>query len=148
MVNIEKVISRAGSHQFININLLKTIEDSIKLGFIDRDKLEIVGDQTAFFDPALISIAFKNLIDNGIKYSNNNRIKILILNNKIIFISKGEKLEKDWNEYIKPFSHSQISSKRGFGLGLYITNEIFLKHNWQFRYRFFCRFNIFEVKLS
>jgi len=149
MVNIERLVSRAGNQQpMTKGNLKNVIEEAIKLGFIDINKIEISGDGDAYFDHSLLSIGFKNLIDNGIKYSENNKIKIKIIKNKIYFISKGDKLNKNWDEYIKPFNHSQITSKRGFGLGLYITNEIALKHDWLLIYKYICGHNIFILNIK
>lgn len=146
MANIEKLISKSGEHSLFSKKSVRAVlEDALKIGFIERDRVDIVGDKNIICDPTLLSIAFKNLLDNGIKYSFDQKVHVKVIGKKVVFISNGERLPKDFQEYLKPFSHSQISSKRGFGLGLYIVSEVSIRHNIGFNYRYLFGKNIFSV---
>jgi two-component system OmpR family sensor kinase len=144
MANVEKLTSQ--KEICLSPHRLSTIlEESIKLGFLQKEKIEISEYKDDIFDVDLnlFSIAFKNLLDNGIKYSTDKKVKFSFENGNFTFYSTGKKLEKDLSSYVQPFNHSQITSKRGFGLGLYITNEILQRHNFQLKYSYKDGENIF-----
>ena len=76
-------------------------------------------------DFKLFSIAVKNLMDNGIKYSINKQVIIKTKGSSIVFQSQGEKLLHPLEEYYEAFFKSEnINSNQSFGLGLYIVKHI------------------------
>ena len=145
MADIEKLISNSREITFQSWSIKNILEESIKIGFFSRENIEILGDRKINVDISLISIAFKNLIDNALKYSEDGKVRIKVLEKNIEFQSIGKKLEKEFSEYLKPFNHSQITSKSGFGLGLYIIDEVLKKHDFRFEYRYFEKKNIFSI---
>ena len=76
----------------------------------------------------LYTTAIKNMVDNGIKYSTDAHMKILIKQNELCFESKGERLSKPLSYYIEPFTKDN-PSKNSFGLGLYLVDSILKVHN-------------------
>ena len=102
-----------------------------------------------YTDKSLLALVLKNLIDNGIKYSPNSYAKVVVVGNKILVKSKGEKLKEDLSYYIEPFSQEEKRSS-GFGLGLYIVYNILEKLGYGFRYRYDKENseNIFEIILD
>ncbi len=83
----------------------------------------------------LFSIAIKNLLDNGIKYSNDNKIKIKTQDGKIIFENIGKKLIYPLENYFEPFfKGDEVKSNQSFGLGLYIVKHILDAHNYKIEY--------------
>ncbi len=80
-----------------------------------------------------LSIAFKNLIDNGIKYSTDNKIDIVTKNNSIYFINSGYGLPYSFGVYKEPFFDNQ---NQKFSIGLYIANSIIKHHNFTVKYRY------------
>ena len=72
-------------------------------------------------DIELISMAIKNLLDNGLKYSSDKKVKIYSTDKSIFIISTGKKLAKPLEEYFKPFHNDTKSLNHGMGLGLYIV---------------------------
>ncbi len=80
-----------------------------------------------------LSIAFKNLIDNGIKYSTDNKIDIVTKNNSIYFINSGYGLPYSFGVYKEPFFDNQ---NQKFSIGLYIANSIIKHHNFTLKYRY------------
>ncbi len=93
------------------------------------------------------SLVFKNLIDNGLKYGDNNDFCIEYDNDKINFISKGEKMDKPLEYYTQAFTKSDTKTSQSFGLGLYIVNAILQKHNFTLSYQHTSGYNFFTVNL-
>lgn len=147
MAHIEKITSNSNELNIQKYSIIEILNEAIKIGFFNKNLIEIDVNNNKFIyaDISLMSIAFKNLIDNGIKYSENGKIKITNNDKLIEFISNGKQLKKDFFEYLKPFNHSQITSKSGFGLGLYIVDEILKKHHIKFIYKYSCQQNIFQI---
>ena len=86
-------------------------------------------------DVPLFSVAVQNLIDNGIKFSSDNRVEVVTEGGVIKIISKSPKLTHKLTHYVEPFVQERKNSQ-GFGLGLYIVNEILKLHSFDFAYEF------------
>jgi two-component system OmpR family sensor kinase len=67
------------------------------------------------------------MIDNGIKYSTDAHVKILIKSNELCFESRGACLAHPLQYYIEPFTKDN-PSKNSFGLGLYLVDSILKAH--------------------
>jgi len=89
-------------------------------------------DFTLRADFELLTLALKNLIDNGIKYSPDRHVDILISAPKIVVSNRGEPLKGPIEEYFTPFHASQ----GGLGLGLYIVKSILDLHGMELEYRY------------
>lgn len=124
------------------------LESLGKLYLDDESKIdiEIIEDFKIEADLHYLSIAIKNLIDNAIKYSRLFPIRIKTYNHKIVVSNKGEKLSKDFEYYLKPFTQ-ELAQRDGFGLGLSIVKKIIDKHNFQIGYLYENGFNSFEITL-
>jgi two-component system OmpR family sensor kinase len=96
-------------------------------------------------DFKLFSIAIKNLIDNGIKYSINKEIKISTIDNKIVFSNTGKPLQRELKEYFEPFIKDTNQNNNSFGLGLYITKHILDANGYKLEYKYENESNIFVV---
>ena len=97
-------------------------------------------------DKKLFSLALKNLIDNGLKYSTNQQVQIVVKDEAIEIVSLGEMLKNELSYYTEPFTQDEKNSKKGFGLGLYIVDNILKAHNMKLGYSFEDGKNIFVVK--
>ncbi len=104
---------------------------NIDFGTIPTDDLD-------FLMPAneqLLKTAFKNLIDNGCKYSDNEKVTVKMYFEKNIykfeFINTGKAIEKeDLNNLFIPFYRSANTQKvKGHGIGLPLTKKIVELHN-------------------
>ena len=106
-------------------------------------------DSEIYTDRSLLALVIKNLVDNGIKYSPNNFASVVVVGNKIIIKSKGNRLKEELSYYTEPFSQEEKRST-GFGLGLYIVSNISEKLDYNFRYRYDQENgeNIFEIVLD
>ncbi|GAB6045815.1 hypothetical protein JCM11957_14130 [Caminibacter profundus] len=106
-------------------------EKNIKINIKRLENIEYFGNQN------LLSHLFSNLIDNAIKYSNQNSTIAIKLykKNKVYFYIKDEGIgiPKDKIKYItKQFfrvEESRNKSIKGFGLGLSIVENAVLLHN-------------------
>lgn len=86
-------------------------------------------------NPDLLYTAFKNIIENGCKYSDDKKtiVDLNFKENKILidFLNKGDVIaEEEIEKIFQPFFRGTGSSgKSGFGLGLSLTKRIIQLHN-------------------
>jgi two-component system OmpR family sensor kinase len=98
----------------------------MELMFIDEEgtqkQVYIAEEKPLVFlsDFELLSLAFKNLMDNAIKYSSDHRVSITIKEKSIVFANKGEQFTHNIEDYQQPFHEKG----HGLGLGLYIVYTI------------------------
>ena len=97
-------------------------------------------------DVSMFSIALKNLIDNAIKFSPNNKAIINASKEQIEISSLGEPLKHDLDYYTEAFSQEEKRSD-GFGLGLYIVKTIVNLHGYKLLYKYENGKNYFIIKM-
>jgi two-component system OmpR family sensor kinase len=125
------------------VRLIELIDQARDLLYLSEPIPSNVTDEMIEADFSTMSIAFKNLIDNGRKYGEN--LTILKHDYGIDFISESKPLTHPLAYYVEPFSAGDTRSNEGFGLGLYIVNEIAKKHGMELRYRHWEGKNIFTL---
>ncbi len=123
-------------------DLLEASEDML---MIENPKrlitTNIEKDYTLSVDFELFTLVIKNLLDNGIKYSTDKHITVIIDNNRLMIMNKGEALPEPLENYFKPFH----ASKKGLGLGLYIVKSILDIHHMELHYQHEDGENIFTL---
>ena len=145
--SIEEVLVKKDSIDKKSYFLDDIIDNAIDLLYIDEDKIDFEPNGKKLeVNFKLFSIAVKNLIDNGIKYSKNHKISIETNEDSILFKSLGEKLPRDLDTYLEPFNQNAKDPKNSFGLGLYIIHNILNAHNFKFEYDYIDGVNIFIIK--
>jgi two-component system OmpR family sensor kinase len=92
----------------------------------------------------LFSIAVKNLIDNGIKYSVDKKVIIKTDGDDIIFENIGNPLKYELEKYYEPFFANEEKTENSFGLGLYIIHNILKANNYSLEYQYIEGVNIFK----
>ncbi len=93
----------------------------------------------------LFTFVFKNLIDNGLKYAQDDDFYIECSENQIHFISRGEIIDQPLEYYLQPFTKSSDNASESFGLGLYIVDAILKKHKFSLLYKNIDGYNYFTI---
>jgi len=144
MAQAEEVTSRSSQMKLERYRLLDLVEESIDVAMIDRENVHLTIEENPLIkvDFKLFVTAIKNMIDNGIKYSPKNSVKITLKKDCICFENCGNGLNQPLTYYTEPFTKSD-SNKESFGLGLYIVQNILEAHHFTFIYDYKDEQNIF-----
>jgi two-component system OmpR family sensor kinase len=126
---IEEITSVKDKKKFKQYRLVDVIDEAIDMAMIDGTNVcvDIPAGKMIKVDFQMYATAIKNMIDNGIKYSTDKKVKILMLNGELIFESRGECIDHPLRYYIEPFTTAN-PSKNSFGLGLYLVDSILKAH--------------------
>jgi len=124
--SIEELISTKKSLDKKEYFLSDIIDNSLDLLMYDEESvIQEFENIKLKVDFKLFSIAIKNLLDNGLKYSTEKKVTIKTENSKIIFENRGNRLSYPLEEYFEPFFKADdVKSNQSFGLGLYIVKHI------------------------
>lgn len=127
---IEEVTSLGDKTDFKEYRLVDIIDGAIDMAMIERNSvtIDVEASHKISANYRLYTTAIKNMIDNGIKYSTDAHVTILIKNGELAFESKGECIAHPLKYYIEPFTKDN-PSKNSFGLGLYLVDSILKVHN-------------------
>jgi len=100
-------------------------------------------------DFELFGTALKNLLDNGINYSDDLHVEIKSNKNQIIISNQGKELEFPLERYSEPYflEGEKQKSSRGLGFGLFITINIIKLHNMKIEYNRQNNRNVFTIDL-
>ncbi|WP_333804367.1 ArsS family sensor histidine kinase [Sulfurospirillum sp.] len=145
--SIEQITSGEGLKNVKPYRLVDMLDESIDLAMISPSQIEIELDDEIILnvDFRLFTTAMKNVIDNGIKYSIDQTIKIIATKEKISFVSQGKPLKYDLEYYLEPFVQEK-NSHQSFGLGLYIVYHIIKAHHIIFTYEHKDGYNYFNFE--
>lgn len=142
---IEKITSKNFDLTIKPYKMSDLIEGSIDILMIENPQqfitTNILKDYNMEVDFELFTLVIKNLLDNGIKYSTDKHIYIIVKDNTIEIRNKAETLSEPLENYFKPFH----TSKKGLGLGLYIVKSILDIHQMELKYRREDGENIFTI---
>jgi len=144
---IEQMLSSSYILKLGKYNINHIIEQSLELMILSEIEIEtsitIVNIEPFVIktDFELLSLAVKNLIDNGLKYSPHHKIEIEIYKNYIEFINIGDKVTDDLDKFIEPFN----PNGNGMGLGLYIIQNISTLLELKFSYSYIDNKNRFRL---
>jgi two-component system OmpR family sensor kinase len=149
LAEIESLSSSNRSLKLGEYRIVDILDNACDMLFCDTDSVEMnLGTQTVKADFRLFSLVCKNLIDNAVKYSDDKKVEVFYDDEKLFFCSRGERLKYPLDEYLEPFfkedTHSDDGEK-GFGLGLYIVNEICKLHGFRLGYEYADGKNCFYV---
>lgn len=127
---IEEVTTLGDKTEFKIYRLVDIIDGAIDMAMIERECVQVDVDTSykVTVNYRLYTTAIKNMIDNGIKYSTDAHVRIVIKNGELSFESRGECITHPLQYYIEPFT-KENPSKSSFGLGLYLVDSILKAHN-------------------
>lgn len=145
--SIEQVTSGVGIANVKPYRFVDLLDEAIDISMIEKERIEIhiTHEMHLMVDFKLFSIAIKNMLDNGVKYSVDNHIKIIANTQSIKFISRGSPLSHDLAHYLEPFTQ-ETNHAKSFGLGLYIVDNIIRGHKLTLEYNHQNGFNTFSFK--
>lgn len=123
------------------------IDEALDIAMVEKDSVSInfIDDVRLMVDFKLFSVAIKNMVDNGLKYSPEKHVNIVVSKEHIKFVTKGEALKNDLNFYIQPFIKGE-NAQKSFGLGLYIVSNILEAHGLKLHYEHKNGLNIFSFE--
>jgi len=147
LAHVEHITTQGFTKKLQEVSMHQVIEDSLELLLCDRSRLVFeIEDDKIVTDEKLLALALKNLIDNALKYGENKEVKIKTNKNYIKVISKGKSLEYPLDYYLEPFTQEE-KRQSGFGLGLYIVNNIAKRLGYNLHYYYRDSSNVFELQL-
>ena len=145
--SIEELISTKKILQIRDYSLMDIIDNAVDILMCDEKSVAKEFENINIkVDFKLFSIAIKNLIDNAIKYSPDKKVSIKIENSKIVFQNRGKALEYELQRYYEPFFSSSKAETEGFGLGLYIIENILSASGYSLGYEYKNGLNIFTLE--
>ena len=134
---IEEVSSGFGNKKIGTYRLIDIIDEAIDQSMIEREKItvEVNSDYQMECDFSMMATAIKNMIDNGIKYSQDKHVTIRLAPDGIYFENRGEKLSHPLGYYVEPFT-KEHPARDSFGLGLYLVDAILQAHDMVLAYEY------------
>lgn len=149
LLDIEKLNSNQQRLHFKSFDIETLIGNALSKLFLDDESKVNVVIETNFSihaDLNYLSIALKNLIENGLKYSTDKPVYIIVKEKTIIVKSKGKKLERPLEFYCEDFTQGDNSRKqKGYGLGLSLVKRVLDKHKFKLLYYYEKGFNSFVI---
>ena len=144
---IEQITSKIGLANKTPCLMRDLIDEAIDIAMVEKEHVGIseLDEVRVMVDFKLFSVAIKNMIDNGIKYSTDKHVNVVVCKDHMKFITQGEKLKNDLNFYIQPFIKGEDAQK-SFGLGLYIVSNILEAHGLKFNYEYKNGMNVFAFE--
>ena len=148
VVKVEKLVSsewelKKNKHRVIDI-----VDHSVDMLLLkDTSRMEVLADgeiSAVEVDFELYATGVKNLIDNALKYSS-DKVVVTIDKSALYISSVGDELEPERLEFDRAFNRRVETSNSGLGLGLYIANQIFKKHDHVLKYKHEGGKNIFMI---
>ncbi len=136
LAQVEKITSKNIERDIQKVKFSQVMEGAKAL-LLDQDEFidEEYEDFELLADVRLLTVAIKNLLDNGLKFSKDKRVLVCADAKKVKIISKSHALKKPLEYYIEPFSQGE-KKVHGYGLGLYIVKSILDIHKYKFTYSY------------
>ncbi len=146
---LEEFTAKNSKLKIKEFRLIDIIDHALDILLCDTSciGLKVIDNIVVKVDFELFSLAVKNLLDNAIKYGI-KKPKVILKNNTLYIINKGDRLSKKVELYNKPFDKKYESSKNGLGLGLYLVNNILNAHDFKLKYKYKVNKNIFFINFK
>jgi two-component system OmpR family sensor kinase len=112
------------------------IDQAIDLLGADRRNVELhVRDERINVDFNLFAYALKNLIDNAVKYADSLPVVVRFEAGCLSVANTGTPFKEHYTTYLKAFQRDTSQhALEGMGLGLYLVNEIVIRHGYALTY--------------
>lgn len=87
-------------------------------------------------DVDFFSLVLKNMLDNALKYSNDDTCELECFEDCFVVINSGVALNNSIEYYFQAFTRKSHLQTEGLGLGLYIVSEICKLHGFEISYSY------------
>lgn len=147
---IENVLSNENYLELKPYKYSYLLDKSIKSLLLEDEsiiKTKISEDKTITTDEYLFTLVIKNLLDNAIKYSSDEKCEIEFFANMVEVRNYGEKTEFNEKEYFQAFVRGN-SKKGGYGLGLYLIKYVCDTQGYVIEYEYSDKKHIFRIKFG
>ena len=148
VVKVEKLVSNQWELKKNKHRVIDIVDHSVDMLLLkDTSRIEVRADaeiSAVEVDFELYATGIKNLIDNALKYSS-GKVLVNIDKNTVCISSTGDELEPERLDFERAFNRKVETSNSGLGLGLYIANQIFIKHGHTLKYKYEDGKNIFLI---
>jgi two-component sensor histidine kinase len=148
VVKVEKLVSNQWELKKNKHRVIDIVDHSVDMLLLkDTSRIEVRADaeiSVVEVDFELYATGVKNLIDNALKYSS-EKVVVSIDKNALCISSVGDELDPQRLDFERAFNRKVEASNSGLGLGLYIANQIFIKHGHALKYKHEDCKNIFMI---
>lgn len=136
LLSVERLTSGGLTLNKKEYSISDLLAEAIDTAFLDEENVDIKDtDATLEVDFKLFVIALKNLLDNGVKFSNDKKVKVSYDGKTLIFSNSGAPLVQNFELLGEAFVKGDESSD-GLGLGLYIVRQILDVHGFALSYQY------------
>ena len=144
---IEQITSGAAFVNRKKYNILDILDEAKEIAMNDDSNIQIFMEESFFVsvDFKLFTTAIKNMIDNGIKHSEDGFVEVFVCAEHLCFKNRGAELGKALDYYTQAFTQSG-AQKDSFGLGLYIVSTILEAHQMRLDYAYENGANLFYFR--
>ncbi len=148
VVRVEQITSQTLSPHIRTCDPRELVDKAAALLFLPSAAVEGTYDgESIDADCDVFVTVFKNLIDNAVKYSPDQAVRIVQRGRTIVFSNRGEPWPQGYtfDSLTEPFSHSRTDSD-SFGLGLYIIKSLIEAHGFTMHHRYASGWHHFELR--
>ena len=140
---VEQLISDRYILKIHKFNIIDILEQSEEMLMTDQKRvgLNIKEPFIVQSDFSLLTLLFKNLLDNAIKYSPDKKAEVIVEKNRVIIKNRGEAIKGNLEQFYEPFN----SSSNSLGLGLYAVLNIAKTLDLKIEYSYKNKINVFSV---
>ncbi len=133
MAEVEKITSHQYNLDIKEYPIIEIIDHACDLLLLEKSVEHAIGAEKMRCDFSMMSIVFKNLIDNALKHGKS--LNIYLEKENIVFSNKGSALSQPLKYYTQAFIQEESHSS-GLGLGLYICDKILKQQYYHLNYHY------------
>lgn len=124
------------------------LAEAIDTAFLDDENIEMPDiETTVTVDFKLFAIALKNLLDNGVKFSEDKKVTVDFDGKTLSFSNTGEPMSQNFELLGEAFVKGDESAD-GLGLGLYIVRQILDAHGAKIEYEYNNGIHTFKINME